>query len=162
MFDDYFNLELIRFSSGPSSTLGALYIINNEGKRSFCTFTLEDRFNFISEKVPGETRIPAGIYKLKLRTEGGFHKKYKKRFPDFHKGMIEIAGVPNFEHVLIHCGNHDEHTKGCILVGDTAEQNVTKRGFIGNSKSAYERFYNEFIPGLIEGATIKVIDGDDI
>ena len=161
MFNEHFNLELYRFSSGPSSTLGAFYIINSEGKRSFAAFTLEDKFNFVSEKVAGETRIPSGIYKLKLRKEGGFHTKYKKRF-DFHKGMIEILGVPNFEYILIHCGNNDEHTKGCILVGDTAEQNVTKRGFIGNSRAAYERFYNEFLPGLTEESTIKIIDGDDV
>ena len=161
MYDDHYNLEIYRFSSGPYSTLGAIYIINQQGKKSFTGFTLEDRFNFIDDKVPGETRIPSGIYKLKLRTEGGFHERYKKRFP-FHKGMIEICGVPNFDYILIHCGNNDEHTKGCVLIGDTAEQNITKRGFIGNSKIAYERFYNEIIPGLGEGSTIKIVDGDDV
>ena len=39
-----------------------------------------------NEKVYGETRIPAGTYKLKLRTEGGYHQKYSKRFPDIHRG----------------------------------------------------------------------------
>ena len=29
-----------------------------------------------------------------------------------------------------HTGNTDEHTMGCLLFGDTAQQNVTKEGFI--------------------------------
>ena len=151
MFDDYFNLEIIRFSSGAHSTLGVSYILKNKGKRSFCTFILEDRFNFIHQKVPGETRIPAGIYPLRLRKEGRLHQ-----------GMIEIVGVPNFTYCSFHCGNDDKDTDGCPLVGDTAEQNVTKRGFVGNSTDAYERFYKEFVPGLTDESTVKIIDGDDI
>tara|TARA_R110000824_G_scaffold1646_1_gene8185 strand:+ start:474 stop:959 length:486 start_codon:yes stop_codon:yes gene_type:complete len=161
MYDDHYNLEIYRFSSGANSTLGVSYIIKN-GKKSFICFILEDKFNFISKKVKGKTRIPAGIYPLKIRKEGGLHNKYKKRYPEFHKGMIEIVGVPSFTYCSFHCGNDDKDTEGCPLVGDTAEQNVTKRGFIGGSRSAYERFYKEVIPGLGEGSTIKIVDGDDV
>ncbi len=158
------NLELYRFSSGLNSTLGSLYIINALGIKNFCCFTLEDRFHFPDEKVSGSTRIPAGIYKLNYKKEGGFHTRYKTRFKDIHhNGMIEIVGVPNFTDILLHCGNHDQHTKGCVLLGDTAEQNVTKKGFIGNSNEAYKRFYKEFINTFVpEVSKIKIIDGDDV
>ena len=42
-------------------------------------------------KLRGETRIPAGTYKIEYRTEGGFHAKYSKRFQDIHKGMLHIT-----------------------------------------------------------------------
>ena len=159
LIDVPFNLELLRFSSGEASTLGALYICNEHGKKFTC-FTLEDRHHF--EKIPGETRIPAGTYKLELRKEGGFHQKYKKLFPDVHSGMIHVLNVPNYEYILIHCGNTDKNTKGCILVGDTLEQNATKKGFLGASRTSYERVYSEIVKGLNEDSYIKIIDWDDV
>ena len=45
----------------------------NRGKRTFLAYTLEDEQRDV--KVYGETRIPAGTYKLKLRTVGGFHTR---------------------------------------------------------------------------------------
>ena len=76
-------LEVIRFSSGTDSTSGILLEIDKtspnphgEGfrcKRKFLAYTLEDEQRDV--KVWGETRIPAGTYKLKLREEGGFHNK---------------------------------------------------------------------------------------
>ena len=59
-------------------------------------------------------------------------------------GMLEILDVPNFTYVLIHCGNTDEDTAGCLLVGDTQNNNnVTEDGFIGSSTNAYKRIYKE-------------------
>ena len=47
--------------------------------------------------------------------------------------MLHVLDVPGFEYILIHCGNTDEHTAGCLLVGDSQENNqITKDGFIGN------------------------------
>jgi hypothetical protein len=128
------NLKLLRISSGPDSTLGALYLA---GK--FACFTVEDEHRDV--KVPGETRIPAGRYDLRLRGWGGFHTRYMTRFADIHEGMLELVGVPNFTDILIHCGNTDKDSAGCILVGDGAHENVTTRGYLTASESAYRRFY---------------------
>ena len=62
-------LEVIRFSSQNDSTLGLLFDVT-DGRKFLC-FTLEDEAR--DTKVMGETRIPAGIYDLKLRTI--FYKK---------------------------------------------------------------------------------------
>ena len=144
------NLEVIRFSSGTDSTNGILLEVNKyasaphaEGyrcERKFLAYTLEDEYR--DEKKWGETRIPDGTYKLALRKTGGYHQKYSKRFSDIHIGMLHVTNVPGFEYILIHCGNTDEHTAGCLLVGDSQENNqITKDGFIGKSTQAYKRIY---------------------
>jgi hypothetical protein len=103
-----------RFISDSDSTISHIYI---DG--SYECFGLEDEYR--EEKVPKETRIPAGTYKVGVRTVGRLHGKYSKRFPKFHKGMLHILDVPNFEYILIHCGNTDDQTEGCLLVGSTAD-----------------------------------------
>lgn len=133
-------LNLPRFSGGDEATLGLLFTNN----KFFC-YTLEDQFN--EPKVPGETRIPPGRYQIKLRNEGGMNKRYGKRF-NFHRGMLWLQDVPNFTFVYIHTGNIDDHSEGCILVGDGQVQNVTERGQVTGSVAAYTRLYRVIIEAL--------------
>ena len=127
-------LEVIRFNKGKDSTNGILFDVTNE--RKFLCYTLEDESR--TKKVYKETCIPEGEYCLGFRTVGGFDAKYAHRFADIHVGMLEILNVPNFTHILIHCGNTDEDTAGCLLLGDSQENNnVKKDGFIGSSTRAY-------------------------
>jgi len=151
-------LEVLRFSSQADDTLGMLFDVTNG--RKFLAFTIEDEFRL--EKVKGETRVPAGTYKIKLRKEGGFHGKYVAKYGAMHKGMLHVQDVPGFEFILIHTGNTDEHTDGCLLVGNTSQQNVTKSGFIGESGDAYMRIYPPIAAVLEKGeeVTITYIDYD--
>jgi len=138
-------LEVIRFNKGKDSTNGILFDITNE--RRFLCYTLEDESR--TEKVRGETCIPEGEYCLGFRTEGGFDAKYAHRFADMHMGMLEVCDVPNFKYILIHCGNTDEDTAGCLLLGDTQENNnIKENGFIGKSTHAYYRVYQEIAEAL--------------
>ncbi|QDP67379.1 MAG: hypothetical protein Unbinned6224contig1003_3 [Prokaryotic dsDNA virus sp.] len=155
-------LKLVRISSQADSTNGVLYIDDK-----FACFTLEDEQREI--KVQGETAIPLGIYQIEFRNVGGFHSKYAKRFSDIHEGMLELQNVPNFQYILIHCGNTDEHTAGCILLGDSQENNVLlKDGFIGKSTQAYKRVYPRIAKALKnnEKVEIEIVDinnlADDI
>ena len=132
-------LELHRFSSQADSTLGVLFRTLTKHSRSFLAFTVEDEAR--TYKVFGETRIPRGTYRLGLRREGGFHKRYGKRFSDMHLGMIELLNVPNFTYILIHIGNTDDDTAGCILVGDGAKRDRNGEGHIISSTDAYKRIY---------------------
>ena len=79
-----------------------------------------------------------------------------------HKGMLWLQDVPNFKWILIHCGNTDEHTAGCLLVGDSQENNQIKtNGFIGSSSNAYKRIYPAIAEAVEnEGVTIEYIDLD--
>jgi len=153
-------LKVLRFSSQEDSTSGLLFLESNLGLEFLC-YTLEDEKR--SLKVRGETRVPSGTYKIELRTEGGFHNKYKKKHGGFHKGMLHITNVPNFEYILIHTGNTDEHSAGCLLVGDSQENNIIiKDGFIGKSTNAYKRIYPDIAKEIIKGknVTIQYIDLD--
>tara|TARA_R100001509_G_scaffold76086_1_gene42592 strand:+ start:4927 stop:5391 length:465 start_codon:yes stop_codon:yes gene_type:complete len=150
-------LIVLRTSSQEDSTSGLLFEQTDIGKQFMC-YTLEDEKRAL--KVPGETRVPAGIYDIEFRTEGGFHNRYSKKFA-FHKGMLQVMNVPNFEYILLHIGNDDSHTAGCLLIGDSQENNIIiKDGFIGKSTNAYKRIYQKIAKALEKGerVTIQYID----
>ena len=152
-------LKVIRFSSQSDSTSGLLFDVTGETK--FLCYTLEDERR--EEKVIAETRIPAGVYSILLRKEGGFHGRYTKKYGAMHKGMLHVQDVPNFKWILIHTGNTDEHTAGCLILGDSQENNLLmKDGFIGKSTQAYKRVYPPIAEALENGeeVTIEYIDLD--
>ena len=158
-------LEVLRISSSDDSTSGILFVVDDtaenphgEGfrcKKSFVCYTLEGEKR--DKKVFGETRIPSGTYEVKLRTTGGYHAKYSKRFPDIHRGMLHVTNVPGFEYILIHCGNTDEHTAGCLLVGDSQENNqIIGNGFIGKSTQAYKRIYPKIAQAILNNKKVLI------
>jgi hypothetical protein len=67
-------------------------------------FTLEDQVR--DAKIPGQTAIPAGRYRVVLTHS-----------PRFKKVLPELLNVPGFKGIRIHSGNDASHTEGCILVG---------------------------------------------
>ena len=79
----------------------------------FC-HTLEDKVRIDNPATPqnegakvwGETAISAGVYKLIIRMSQRF-----KRL------MMALLDVPDFTGILIHSGNTEVDTHGCILVG---------------------------------------------
>ena len=152
-------LGVLRFSSDSDSTLGILFDITDGNK--FLCYTLEDEFREV--KIPGETRIPEGTYNVTLRTEGGLNQKYNDKFgEEFNKGMLWVRDVPGFEYILIHIGNDDDDSAGCLLVGDTQTQNITKRGFIGSSTDAYKRIYPQIADVLVNGGQVTITYKDGI
>lgn len=122
--------------------------LNIDGR--FACFTLEDQRQ--PEKVKDETRIPAGLYQIKLRADGGMHEKYKERFSD-HRGMLWLQDVPGFEWIYIHIGNNDDQTSGCILVGDQAMV-----GFeLAQSVQAYRRIYGLVSNAILSGEPVDIL-----
>ena len=147
-------LEVLRVSSQDDSTSGILFDVVN-GKRKFLCYTLEDEQRDV--KVWGETRIPAGEYKLSLRKEGGFHTRYEQRYGADDYGMLWLQDVPGFEYILIHTGNTDEHTSGCLIVGDTQQDlDVNFNGMVGSSKNAYMKLYEKVAKQLLIGNKVTI------
>ncbi len=95
-------LHLKRIAKKPTYTIGRL---NIDGK-FFCD-TLEDTVRAPGIKIPGQTAIPSGTYKIVMRMS-----------PRFKRVLPLLIGVPMFEGILIHRGNTAADSSGCILVGE--------------------------------------------
>ena len=110
-------------------TIGQLFI-NNE----YFSDCLEDTDRGLTSsmgieeikriKVPGNTCIPYGTYKITIT----YSPKFKKNLP-------LINDVKGFEGIRIHSGNNNNDTSGCLLLGF----NKIKGGVI-NSKVTVDKF----------------------
>ena len=143
-------LDVVRTQFGKDATNGMLFI---DGV--FECFTLEDEVRDV--KVHSETAIPLGEYEIKLRTEGGFHTKYTSRYGSMHKGMLWLQDVPGFTWILIHTGNTDQHTAGCLLLGETQQDlDKGKDGFVGGSGDAYKKAYPKIAKAILNGEKVTI------
>ena len=143
-------LQVVRTQFGTDATNGLLFI---DGL--FECYTLEDQYQAV--KVMHETCIPEGTYDIKFRKTGGFHAKYTERYKNAHYGMLHIQDVPNFTYILIHTGNTDEHTSGCLIVGETQQDlEISKDGFIGSSTTAYKKMYAKVAGQLLQGKDVSI------
>ena len=143
-------LTVVRTQFGTDATNGMLFV---DG--IFECYTLEDQYQAV--KVMHETCIPEGTYNIEFRRTGGFHVKYKKRYGNAHYGMLHLQDVPNFTYILIHAGNTDEHTSGCLIVGETQQDlDISDDGFIGHSGKAYSKLYNKVSKDLLLGKSVSI------
>lgn len=101
--------KLIRKHFKENYTVGKLYYsIDNKPFEYFCD-TLEDAVRDF--KIYGETAIPAGEYEFILTYS-----------PHFKKILPLLLNVKNYKGVMIHSGNDELDTLGCILVGKNSEK----------------------------------------
>ena len=143
-------LQVVRHQFGKDATNGMLFI---DG--IFECYTLEDQYQAV--KVMHETCIPEGTYDINFRKTGGFHAKYSERYQNAHYGMLHIQDVPNFTYILIHTGNTDEHTSGCLIVGETQQDlDLGKDGFVGQSVKAYKAMYRKVANELLQGKKVSI------
>ena len=149
-------IEVKRFSDNEKSTLSMLFI-----NGLFNCFGVEDTKRYV--KVKHKTRIPNGMYDLVLRNEGGFNSRYKKKFPEIHKGMLCVVNSDNykivsknmtFQYILFHIGNSHFDSSGCYLMNDTVNS-VTHKGM--GSTNAYKRVYPIIANHIDKGGKVKVI-----
>lgn len=136
-------LKLVRRFLGSEYTIGSL-LINGV---KFCD-TLEDKVRDLNHdgdlddqgegKVYGQTAIPYGTYKIELSMS-----------PHFKRELPRLVGVKGFEGVLIHRGNTDEDSSGCILVGENKI-----KGMVINS-TLYE-------VNLVKAIRLAIADGESV
>jgi len=102
-------LVLLRTDRTPARTIGQLYVATPE------CFTLEDAVRE-GPKVPGETAIPAGRYRVTITKS----QRFTRMLP-------LLLDVPGFDGIRIHSGNSCVDTSGCILVGQAREADTILR-----------------------------------
>ena len=143
-------LQVVRTQFGKDATNGLLFI---DGV--FECYTLEDQYQAV--KVMHETCIPEGTYDIKFRKTGGFHARYTERYKNAHYGMLHIQDVPGFQYILIHTGNTDEHTSGCLIVGETQQDlDINFNGMVGSSDVAYKKKYAKVANQLLQGKKVTI------
>ena len=95
-------------------------------------------------KVKGQTRIPAGRYRLTLEDSPKFTPKYG------HK-MLTVNDVPGFAGIRIHRGNSPADTEGCILPNAQVLINPDGDNLFYLSAQAYDHVYKEVGEYLANG-----------
>lgn len=134
------DLYLKRIARKKTYTIGRLYI----DREYFCD-TIEDADRGMRQedayatnkrkKVKGETAIPTGRYQVTLGVQSERFKK-KAQYAFCNGYLPRLLNVPCFEGILIHIGNTERDTEGCILVG---ENKIV--GKVINSTQTFLRLY---------------------
>ncbi len=119
--------------------------------RDKCFAVCEDEHRDV--KVPRETRIPAGTYEITLRTGSPMARQYRERFGPDHRGIPELMDVPGFTDILIHIGNEEDDTDGCLLPGEHADF-VHLR--VLNSLRAYREIQRDIQAAIDRGARVFI------
>lgn len=127
-------LELRIIAETPDSTISELQYLGDK-----VCYILEDGMRLV--KIPGETRIPTGRYRLTQRRHGGFYSLYAKMYG--HRFVVEIIGVPQYTDVLFHQGNTRRDTRGCLLCGDRYGKALDTNFVVHESRIGYQNFYTE-------------------
>ncbi len=143
------------------STTSEVYI---DGVQQF--YSIEDEYR--EKKVHGETRVPDGIRKLALRHSPKFSKEYlvnpdgsfeivrakhaTQEQKDLWKPhqLIWMTDVPNFEFILLHWGNTDDSTNGCLCVG-TIPGILKGQAAVLSSRSCYKKWYPTMAKRIAKG-----------
>jgi hypothetical protein len=106
----------------------------------FICFTLEDVVRGVGEKIPGDTAIPEGRYRIIVNHS-----------PHFGRDLPLLLKVPNFEGVRIHSGNTAKDTEGCILVG---RRRVP--GALQESRLAFESLFSLIQAAIRNGEEVWI------
>ena len=132
------NIVVIRDPSTDVSTLGKVYV-----NGLFQCYSLEDvdrRLEDGGTKIPGETAIPRGVYKVVIDWSNRFKKE-----------MMHILDVPGFEGIRIHAGNRSCDTSGCLLIG-----NGVAKDYLLDSRSAVNKLFATVEAALDRGDEVTL------
>lgn len=105
-----FDLVLTRKKYTLKSTTGELYLQNQ-----FFSYTLEDVVRGENIKIPAQTSIPSGVYRVSLSMSHRFQRIMPMVYTEPNGYELRNKGV-SFKGIRIHGGNTHENTEGCILV----------------------------------------------
>ena len=104
-----------------------------------------------AQKIAAQTAIPTGQYTVDMETVSP--KYLKQRFyRDFCRAaMPRLCHVPCYSGILIHPGNTESDTEGCILVGQNKEV-----GKVINSRDTWTQLYTHMALAHEKGEEIVI------
>ncbi|EOH5615185.1 DUF5675 family protein [Campylobacter jejuni] len=124
--------------TGKTCVIGKFKVLDDEEKILFECFSLEeDKEGLESGK---DLRIPEGNYNLKRHSPSRFENTLRS-ITKKDDTMINVYNdeVPSSRAILIHWGNTDKDTQGCILLGLTKDNNNES---VGQSRQTCKEFYD--------------------
>jgi len=127
-------LTLERKLMNETCTIGELYVEN-----VIECHTLELP---VRDGLPGSA-IPTGIFLVANRVS-----------PRFGRNVPHIDGIPNRSNILIHWGNDEANTEGCILVGRT--WTPANPCWIGESRLAFDALYEKIAAAFSAGDSVTI------
>lgn len=148
-------LTLKRTFKGPRYTIGKLFIngvyecdtLEDQDRGLTSQMSLEE---IKAKKVYGVTAIPTGTYSINMTTVS---PKFKDRaWAKPYKGILpRLENVKGYEGVLIHVGNDQEATSGCILVGENRI-----KGKVINSTACFYALMTTLLKARDIGESIEI------
>ena len=93
-----------------------------------------------SIKIPGKTAIPTGTYKINMNVVSpkfGSKSFYKQTCNGKLPRLMEVVG---YQGVLIHAGNTERDTDGCLCVGKNK-----KVGMVLESKETFAKLVKDYL-----------------
>lgn len=130
------NVLLKRIARKANYTIGRLYV---DGVYVCDTLEDRDRLYFGENKVYGKTAIPVGTYTITFT----YSPKFSKKDPYKYVGdgyLPLLLDVPQFDAIRIHCGNDENDSAGCVLVG---KNKVV--GKVLDSRATYRTLMNKYL-----------------
>ncbi|EDP5429859.1 hypothetical protein PFI58_000177 [Campylobacter jejuni] len=131
-------ITINRRYTGKTCVIGKFKVLDDDDKILFECFSLEeDKEGLESGK---DLRIPEGNYNLKRHSPSRFENTLRS-ITKKDDTMINVYNdeVPASRAILIHWGNTDKDTQGCILLGLTKDNNNES---VGQSRQACKEFYD--------------------
>ncbi|EAL6665772.1 hypothetical protein DSW40_05530 [Campylobacter jejuni] len=132
-------ITINRRYTGKTCVIGKFKVLDDKEKILFECFALEeDKEGLESGK---DLRIPEGNYNLRRHTPSRFENTLRSITKKDDDTMINVYNddVPSSRAILIHWGNTDKDTQGCILLGLTKDNNNES---VGQSRQACKEFYD--------------------
>ena len=125
-------IQVTRFKRTNNSTISSATI---DGV--FQCYFLEDKDRGLTQdmtlekiqelKIKGKTAIPAGTYQVVIT----WSNRFKRNLP-------LVKNVPGFDGIRIHPGNTAVDTKGCLLPGTEAQEDI-----VLNSRVAFAMLFSK-------------------
>ena len=151
-------IRVRRIALKEKYTIGKLYINGTY----FCD-VLEDKVRDLNKngmfdngevKIANHTAIPYGTYEITMDVRSTKFSDFEK-YPwakEYDGYLPRLTNVPLFVGVLLHVGNSDVDSSGCLLVG---ENKVV--GKVINSTITFRRLMNEYlVPAKNRGEKIYI------